>query len=157
MILHLSQGGSKPIELHIHDDATLFINPAIPNQKLLATNAVGGSRPVPRLVAFGLAAMFGVAIGNVVIPHLAGEPSRVTDLTPSRVGRVPPPALAAFPIMPGSIARSLPRLDEPPLLEATSADIPATVTRQLAEQPIVIPGPAQPRTGAGSSAFGLEN
>ena len=157
MILHLSQGGSKPIELHIRDGATLFINPAAPTQKPQAANAVGGLGPVPRLVALGLAAVFGVAIGNIVIPHLAGGPSRVADLTPPRMPSLPTLASAPIPIMPGSIARSLPRLDEPSQLEATSADIPATVTRQLAEQPIVIPAPAQPRTGAGGSAFGLEN
>jgi hypothetical protein len=141
MILHLSQCGSKPIELHIRDSATLFINPAAPTQKTQTTNAVGSLGPAPRLVALAL----------------AGGLSRVADLTPTRIPRLPPPALAPLPIMPGSIARSLPRLDEPPQLEATSADIPATVTRQLAEQPIVIPAPAQPRTGAGGSAFGLEN
>lgn len=157
MILHLSQGGTKPIELHIRDGATLFINPAAPTQKPQATNSMGGPGPAPRLVALALAAVFGVAVGNIVIPHLAGGPSRVADLSPPQIARLPPPALAALPIMPGSIARSLPRLDEPPQLEATPADIPAAVTRQLAEQPIVIPAPAQPRTGAGGSAFGLEN
>ncbi len=157
MILHLSQGGSEPIELHIRDSATLFINPATPTQKTLATNAAGGLGPAPRLVALALAALFGVAIGNIVIPHLTGGLSRVADLTPTRISRLPPPALSPLPIMPGSIAQSLPRLDEPPQLEATSADIPATVTRQLAEQPIVIPAPAQRRTGASDSAFGLEN
>ena len=157
MILHLFQGGSEPIELHIRDGATLLINPAAPMLKPQATNATGGFGPVPRLFALGFAAVFGVIFGNIVIPHLTGEPSRVADITPSRIAQVPPPALAALPIMPGSIARSLPRLDEPPQLEATSADIPATVTRQLAERPIVVPAPAQPRTGAGGSAFGLEN
>ncbi len=157
MILHLFQGGSEPIELHIRDGATLFINPAAPILKPQMTNPTGGLGPAPRLFALALAAVFGVAVGNVVIPHLTGEPSRVADLTPPRMPSLSPPALAALPIMPGSIARSFPRLDEPPQLEATSADIPATVTRQLAERPIVVPAPAQPRTGAGGSAFGLEN
>ncbi len=157
MMLHLTSGGSEPIELHIRDSATLFINPAAPNKKPQMTNALGGLGPAPRLVALALTAVFGVAVGNIVLPHLVGEPSRVADLMPTRTPRLLPPALAPLPIMPGGITRSLPRLDEPPQLEATSADIPATVTRQLAEQPIVIPAPAQPRTGAGGSAFGLEN
>lgn len=157
MILHLTTGGSEPIELHIHDGATLSINPAVPNQKPQATNYMSGTRPIPRLVTHALVGVFGMAIGNTLLPRLTGGPSRVAGLAPPALPSLAPPALAALPVMPGSILQPNPRPDDALQLQAASLDVPAALTRQLAQQPTITPTPAQPRTGAGESAFGLEN
>ena len=145
MILHLVHGGQEPIELHIHDGATVSISPDATGQKPQATNYMGGTRPVPRLVTLALVGVFGMAIGNTFLPRLGGSPSRVPALAP--------PALATTQAVP----EPLPRADPPPQRLALPSDVPPAITRQLAQPPIVMPAPAQARAPAGGGAFGLEN
>ena len=151
MILHLSSAGSDPIELHIHDGTEVSIHYPGPGKMAPATNLMGATRLVPRLVALALAGVFGIAIGSAFAPRIFGGPSRVPGLAP--------PALAAMPVVPSNIPLAPhSRVDEAAARPiAPSPDMPEAVTRQLAQPPVVTPAPAQPRSAPSGSAFGLEN
>ncbi len=151
MILHLSSAGSEPIELHIHDDAGLSISHANAGQQTAAFSRRGGARQIPGLLTLALVGVVGVAAGFTVAPRVSGGPARVATLAP--------PARAAMPSIPPNIPLSLnPRLnDAAPRPALPPAEMPAAVTQQLAQPPIVTRPPAEPHPAPGLSAFGMEN
>ncbi len=158
MILHLSPG-SGSIELHVHDDAQVTLYQ--PGERSAAAD--GSSAPFfrhPSRLTVGLViGTLCLAIGYLVAPRGSAAPSP----NPVPVARSLAPLPSNIPLTPNAAA--LPRYEGPvavpvprPLTEAEPADgVPAVLTRQLAQAPVVVPPSAAAHPAAGSSAFGLEN
>jgi len=159
MILHLSSDGSNSIELHIHDGAQVSVRHANSSPEVPATNLLGGTRPIPRLLLFGLVGVLGAAVGYGLATRVSGAPPRTAALAP--------PALAAVPSnSPLSLQAQLAELQNRPV--PMPDDVPAAFAQHLNQRPAVIPpssAPAAPavpvarnapRSPATGSAFGLE-
>ena len=160
MILHLSPG-SGSIELHIHDDAQVALYQPGDRAALAQADATPVSRSAPRMFMLGLTGVVCLALGY----GLAARGSSATARPPAPVplarslaplpSNIPlPPTAVAPPRYEGPITTAVPRSRA----EAEPADgIPAALTRQLAQAPVVVPPAPPAHPAAGSSAFGLEN
>lgn len=159
MILHLSSDGPNTIELHVHDDAQVSVRHANPSPGMPATNLLGGTRPLPRLLMLALAGVLGAVAGYGLATRVSSAPPRTAALAP--------PALAAVPSSsPLSLQAQLGELQNRPV--PMPDDVPAALAQHLNQRPAVIPpssAPAPraapmarnaPRSPATGSAFGLE-
>jgi len=160
MILHLTPG-SGSVELHIHDDAQVALYRPDDRPALVQTKHPSRSRPVPRWFVVGLTGVVCLALGygfaprgSVMPARVAGAVSQVRPMAPlpSNLPLVPAPALLPEP----EAAVAMPPVR--PYAEITPENgVPATLARQLAQAPVVVPHGAPAQPAAGSSAFGLEN
>ena len=159
MILHLSPG-SGSIELHIHDDAQVALYRPDDRPTLAQVDSpTRSSRPISRMFVLSLTGAVCLALGYGV----AVRGSAATARDPASMARSLAPLPSNIPLTPNAAA--LPRYEGPvavpvprPRAEAEPADgVPAVLTRQLAQAPVVVPPSAAAHPAAGSSAFGLEN
>ncbi len=158
MILHLS-AGSASIELHIHDEAQVALYQPGDRAALAQADATPVSRPAPRMFMLALTGVVCLALGYGLAARGSSAPARTPAEIPLARSLAPLPS--NIPLAPDGAA--LPRYEGPVAMpraraEAEPADgVPAALTQQLAQVPVVVPPSAPAHPAAGSSAFGLEN
>jgi hypothetical protein len=158
MILHLSPG-SGSIELHIHDEAQVALYQPGDRTALTQADATPVSRPAPRMFMVALTGVVCLALGYGLAARGSSAPARTPAEIPLARSLAPLPS--NIPLAPDGAA--LPRYEGPvamprPRAEAEPADgVPAALTQQLAQVPVVVPPSAPAHPAAGSSAFGLAN